>query len=209
MNNNPKVLVGCPISDYHEYCTEEFIESINNLTYDNYDVLLIDNSKEDRFYNSIKDKVKVIRSEYSPNVYERLINNRNLLRQKVLNGGYDYFFSLEQDVIPPKNVIERLLKYNKKIITGIYFLPKLKGDESKLVAVIWALHPSDPTKKVDIREDIVLGKHLLKIDVCGLGCVLIHRSVLEKIKFRYNLNEGDGVDDVFFCKDAREAGFEI
>lgn len=205
----PKILVGCPVSDYHEYCTEEFIQSIKSLSYPNYDVLLLDNSKDERFFNSIRDKVPVIRGRYCPNVYERLIYNRNILRQKVLDEGYDYFFSLEQDVIPPKNVIERLLKHNKNMITGLYFLPKRKGDEVKLVATAWVLHPTESNKKADLKEEIVMGNHLLKIDLCGLGCVLIHRNVLEKIKFRYDLKEGDGVDDVFFCKDAREAGFEI
>ena len=35
-----KVLVGCPVSDYHEYCTEQYIQAIKNLTYNNYDILL-------------------------------------------------------------------------------------------------------------------------------------------------------------------------
>ena len=99
-----KVLVGCPVSDYHEYCTEQYIQAIKNLTYNNYDILLVDNSKDDRFYNSIKDNVPVIRDKYQPNVYDRIISSRNLLRKKTLEGGYDYLFSLEQDVIPPKNV---------------------------------------------------------------------------------------------------------
>ena len=37
--------------------------------------------------------------------------------------------------------------------------------------------------------------------MCGIGCMLIHRSVLEKLEFRENL-EG-GFDDVTFCNDVR------
>ena len=70
MMANPKILLGCPISDYHDYCTEEFIGSIKNLTYNNYDILLIDNSKDDRFFNSIKDKVPVIRAGYKDSAYD-------------------------------------------------------------------------------------------------------------------------------------------
>lgn len=205
----PKVLVGCPVSDYHEYCTKEYLQAIKNLSYPNYEVLVIDNSKDDKFYNLIKDQIPTIRIDHSENVYERVINSRNLLRQKFLDGNYDFFLSLEQDVIPPQKVIERLLAHNKDIITGIYFLPKLKAGKTELVATAWVLHPEDKSKKVDLRKEIVMGKHLLKVDLCGLGCALIHRRVLEKIKFRHDLRYGDGIDDVFFCKDAREAGFEI
>ncbi len=205
----PKVLVGCPVSDYHEYCTDEFIESVKTLTYDNYDMLLVDNSEDGKFYNSIKDKVPVIRGKYFNSVHERIIYNRNLLRQKVLDERYDYFFSLEQDVIPPRKVIERLLAYKKEIITGVYFKPWDYGDHKKPVAMIWIRHPNDPSKKVTISNDIVLGKHLLKVDFCGLGCLMIHRNVLEKVKFRYDLKQGDGMDDMFFCKDASSQGLEI
>ena len=206
---NPKVLVGCPVSDYHEYCTKEYLEAIKSLTYTNYDILLVDNSKDDRFYNTIKDKVPVLRTGYHPNVYERVIRSRNALRQRALDGGYDYFLSLEQDVIPPRNVIERLLKYGKKIISGVYFIPEMKNGKARLAPMIWAEHQADPKKKLDIREDIINGKNLIKAGACGLGCVLIHRKVLEQIPFRYNTSEGDGIDDSFFSLDARNKGFEI
>ena len=43
---------------------------------------------------------------------------------------------------------------------------------------------------------------------CRLGCVLISRRVLEKVKFRYSEKYG-GWDDVWFCEDAKRKGFEI
>jgi len=206
---NAKVLVGCPVSDFHEYCTKEYVHAIKNLTYKNYDPLLVDNSQDDKFFNSIKDQVACIRSEYSDSPYERVIRCRNILREKALKEGYDYFLSLEQDVIPPSNVIEMMLRQKKDLLTGVYFLPKQKGDKVELIATMWTLHPEDKTKKVDISNDIILGKHLLKISLCGLGCILISRKVLEKIKFRHDPSIGDGIDDVFFCHDARQQGFEI
>lgn len=209
MQGQPRILAGCPVSDYHEYCTDEFIESLKTLSYTNYDILLVDNSKDDRFYNSIKNRVHVLKADYHPSVYERVIRSRNILRQKVLDGNYDYFFSLEQDVIPPRNVIERLLKYDKKIISGVYFLPEMKSGKAKLMPLIWAEHPDDPKKKTDIRDDIIAGKYLIKIHACGLGCLMIHRSVLEKIKFRYDLSQGDGIDDSFFSLDSMTEGFEM
>ncbi len=209
MDEQPKILVGCPASDRHEYCAKEFIEAIKSLSYSNYDILLVDNSKDDRFINSIKDKIPIIKGLCFPNVYDRLIHGRNLLRQKALDEGYDYFFSLEQDIIPPRDIIERLLSYKKDIITGVYFKPWDNDPEREPVPMLWVKHPSIKDKMVPVRRDIVRGNSLLKIDFCGLGCVLIHRSVLEKIKFRYDLEKCEGIDDILFCIDSREQGFNI
>ncbi len=74
---------------------------------------------------------------------------------------------------------------------------------------MWVQSKGNKNRMVLIRDDLALGNNLLEIDICGSGCLLIHRTALEKIKFRYNLEEGPGVDDVFFCKDAKEAGFKI
>ena len=46
------------------------------------------------------------------------------------------------------------------------------------------------------------------MEVCGLGCILMHKDVLKNIKFRYD-PEKEGFDDVFFCEDASKEGFEI
>ena len=53
-----------------------------------------------------------------------------------------------------------------------------------------------------------LNKGLLKIAVSGLGCILIHRSVLEKIKFRYD-KKYPSFDDIFFGLDCKENNFGI
>ena len=209
MNKLPKVLVGGLLSDYHEYCTEEFIENIKKLTYSNMDLLFIDNSKDDRFFNSIKDKIPVVKGKYFPSIYDRLIHNRNILREKALEGGYDYFFNVDQDIVLPRNAIEVLVGHNKNIITGLYFNPLKRGDEIKMSPTMWVAFSGNKERMVAVRDDVALGNHLLQITACGSGCLLIHRSVLEKIKFRYDLSKGKGVDDVFFCKDAIEAGYDI
>jgi len=96
-----RVLVGCPTSEHKEYCLKEYANLLRSLTYDNFDVLLVDNSKDDRYYNKIKSLgIPVIKDKYLEGAKNRIVHSRNILRERVLNGGYDYFFSLEQDVIP-------------------------------------------------------------------------------------------------------------
>ena len=118
----PKVLVGCPTSHHKDYCLDRYVKSVNTLSYPNYDVLIVDNSETDEYYNKIKEKgLPVLRLEkYYEHARTRLTKSRNIIREKLLEGDYEYFLSLEQDVIPPRDIIETLLKSKKKVICGVY-----------------------------------------------------------------------------------------
>ncbi len=199
----PKILVGCPTSNHKEYCFEEYLKGIKELTYKNFDILLVDNSKDDDYYNKIKDKIPVIKDKYFENARDRIIHSRNILRNKVLSEGYDYLLSLEQDVIPPKDVIERLLKDNQKIVGGLYFKT---GSFNELIPLVWLREDKNHARRANIEE--IKEDKLIEVITCGLGCILIHRSVLEKIEFRYSKDK-KAFDDVWFCEDARNNNFKI
>jgi GT2 family glycosyltransferase len=206
----PKVLVGCPTSEHKEYCLKEYAEAVKNLSYPNYDILLVDNSKDNEYYERIKSMgIKVKRTKYTKKARDRIIEGRNLLRKKVLDEGYDYFLSLEQDVIPPNDVIERLLRYNKQVTAGVYFLVNPFKDEHRIRSSIWANY--NPKTKMMYRvknEYILQNPKLMEVSASGLGCILIHRDVLNKIRFRYD-KETEGFDDVFFAKDLRKNRIKI
>jgi len=207
---NPKVLVGCPTADSHEYCLKEYAKAVNNLSYDNYDILLVDNSEGDKYFNKIKSLgLNVIKDNIKGSIRDKIIHSRNILREKVLNEGYDYFLSLEQDVIPPKDVIERLIKHKKEYVSGVYFAHQKYENGTKLRPLLWAGH--DPKTKIFyyLNDKFVMeSSHLAEIDASGLGCVLIHRNILENIKFRY-IKEFPTHDDMWFCKDLRESGAKL
>jgi len=195
-----KVLVGCPTSYHKEYCFEEYCKGLKALTYKNHDVLLVENSENNEYFNKIKQSLPVIKGPFYESALDRIIASRNILREKVVEGDYDYFLSLEQDVIPPKDIIERLLKHNKKVTTGIYFVHNVLNRNLKLIPLAYKEIPSkNPLPDMRPLNDIELASNsLMKIVSCGLGCVLIHRDILKKIKFRY---ENKVFDDRFFCID--------
>ncbi len=203
----PKVLVGCPTSDLKGYALERYAEGVKALDYPNFDVLIVDNSKTKDYLEKVKSfGLPVVKGPYNDSARQRIIDSRNILRQKVLDGDYEYFFSLEQDVVPSKDVIQRLLSHDKKIVTGVYFSYQTNNDVTLLVPLLWKKVKGEEVKFMLEKE--VLEPKLMEVGACGLGCILIHRSVLEKVKFRYN--KGDkGFDDMWFCKDASDAGFKI
>jgi hypothetical protein len=214
----PKILIGCPTASLYEYCIDQYLDGIKAKTYRNFNVFLVDNSENDDYSKLLRKKgIGVIRCNDGKTTKEKVINSRNLIRQKVLDEGYEYFLSLEQDVIPLPNFIEKLLNHDKKIITGIYYRPvkvnytKKDGEivksEDVLIPVLYKFTDQKDKMKKYMAEEVEVSQ-LLRVRAAGLGCMLIHRSVLEKIKFRVP-ETSKGWDDVWFCKDAIEAGFEI
>jgi len=202
----PKILVGCPTSFHKEYCLKEYAQAIKSLIYSNYDILLIDNSKDNSYFNKIKSfDLPVIKGPYFEGALDRIIESRNILREYALKNNYDYFLSLEQDVIPPKDIIEQLLKPKKRAISAVYFNYFTKNNETRILPVIWSKMDN---KLKCVLKPSELNKGLLRIAISGLGCILIHKTVLNKLKFRYEKNE-EAFDDIYFALDCKKNNIPI
>ena len=203
---NPKVLVGCPTWEGKKYCLKEYAEALKKLDYDNFDVLIVDNSEKDFYLEELKKAgLNAVKSAWLPKARDRIIASRNLIKEYALKNGYDYFFSLEQDVIVQPDTLKKLLSQNKKIISGIVMNNLPVGNTVKMMPMIYVSHKLDATGLDYISEEELKKSQLIEVKACALGCVLIHKDVLAKIKFRYT----GGFDDMMFCKDAIDAGFKI
>jgi len=127
MGNIPKVLIGAPTAAPYAYCLADYVKAVKTLSYKNCKTVLVDNSEKEA-YDKVIEKQGIHAIKYPKFIAdsrERLASSRNILRDMVLQEEYDYFLSLEQDVIPPKDVIERLLAHKKDVVTGIYYKPMI------------------------------------------------------------------------------------
>jgi GT2 family glycosyltransferase len=210
----PKILVGCPTYDGKSYCLDKYIKAVTELSYPNYDILLVDNSKTDDYFNKIKDSnIPVIKDQPEEKPHDAIVKSRNIIKKHFLEKNYDYFLSLEQDVIPDKDIIEKLLVHNKKVISGVYHTIYRFHGIPKLRPLIWADVPNQPDKMRFMNPECLKAKDsqepvLKKIKMCGLGCLLIHRSILEKIDFRVP-KDYSTYDDFAFCNDVRDLKEDI
>ena len=206
----PRILVGCPTSFHKEYCLKKYADAVKGLTYKNHDVLLIDNSPEDDYFKKIKEAgLPVIKGPYFESARDRIIASRNILRKKVIDESYDYLFSLEQDVLPQKDILEKLISHNRRVITAVYFANNMIPGEtlSKLIPLVYILEDEKTLSMRPLNEDELWKDQGLKQVVsAGLGCVLIHRDVLKEVKFRYALNT---FDDRWFFKDLYDKNIKI
>jgi hypothetical protein len=221
----PRILVGCPTCDLKEGSLEQYLQGIDSLTYPAFDVAIEDNSKTITYSQRIMafgrdwekrhpgQTFRVIQSGYtSAHARERVVNGRNKIREIALKERYDYFFSLEQDVVPPPAIIENLLNTQKDIVSGVYYTKKFTPTEKKYAFMAGiAAGPVQETEKgkgfamKPIGIDFLFPTRVAEVMYTGLGCMLIAREALEKTPFRYE-PEHSAWDDVFFCIDSRIRG---
>lgn len=231
MNQNPKVLVASPLYDGMNYCIKEFLNSIKSLAYNNYDVLLVDNSKTDDFFNELKKErgIKVIKdnTKEKENI-QRLVSSRNKILQYALDNNHEFVLMMDSDVLPPPNIIEELLNCKKDIVGGLYFNYFQSSGITKLLPVAWAFITPEEFEeiknKVDLAPSIkshldlrrhltqeeIKTKELLKVRYPSAGCVLLSKKVFEKVKYGIlempqNLKTSD---EIYFFDKAHELGFE-
>ena len=215
----PKVLIGCPTHNRYAYCVDRYLESVKSLRYSNYDLLLVDNSPDDSFEKELKAKgVNVIRIKYCEPARERIVRARNVLLDKAIEGNYDYFFSLEQDVFVNPGSLKRLIAHKLPIVSGYYsnirhIVAKQKstGKIGKLkveLPLIWILQ-NEEKRLMRRAEPIELkGKGLFKVGAFGVGCLLIAKELFSKIRFRYE-EERKAYDDMHLCDDLYDLGYDL
>lgn len=203
-----RVLVGCPTNALKEYCLQEYVEVLKKLSHRPLDALLVDNSPDMRYMQKLLDLgIPTIKGPSEGSAMERIVASRNLLREKAIEMKYDWLLMLEQDVIPPADVIEKLLEHKKSVVTAVYFSrhPKVGKD---LIPMVFKPVPTDrdgfPDMRVLNHDEIFMGPRLQQVISAGLGCVLIHRSVFEKIPFR--TESDDSFDDYWFFSDLYKLG---
>ncbi len=123
----PRVCVSCPTSDRHKHLLNEWIKSLDDLTYP-VDVCLVDTSQNEDYFKLLKTKkvqgkkIKVLRHKWNQDKkhpLQMLANAREKIRRYFLENKYDYLFFLDSDIFIPKNSVQLLLSHNKDNV-GFY-----------------------------------------------------------------------------------------
>jgi hypothetical protein len=205
-----KVLVGTPHNEIKNYCFDDFIANVTNLTFKNYDILIADNSKtRHNFKNIMKSGVNSIHVRPKQKANQRFIaESHEELRMAALRGNYDFLLHLESDIFPPKDIIERLLIHQLPVVSATYFIDEGLNSHLMLQEI------EDKGDWIRESRNVVNGHDILIMDgglhkayACGLGATLIHKDVLNRIKFRWE--EGAPVHpDTFFAADLNALGYE-
>lgn len=113
-----KVLLGTPIHQCKDYSMERWLKSLSKFEFP-FDLLMVDNSPNPEYLKKVHNycqetgisSYELLHIDISQDMVldERLARSREIIRQKVLTGGYDVWFSLECDIIVPSDALSKLI----------------------------------------------------------------------------------------------------
>jgi len=212
MNSYPRVLVGTVTHDGQGYAFDRFITALKNIDYPNYDIIVVDTSETDDYYEKLKqiEGIRVEKGIWTILYSARLSNALNMLRKHIVYGGdyYDYLFSIDSDVIVPPDILTKLVKHSKQLAGA----PVPIGFHKTGIPCVLRSTMMQREKTGGMRLDYMtweeLGDKPTKVLATGLGCLLIHREVLKNVQFK-NIVVLRWAPDVAFLIECVAKGFEF
>ena len=132
----------------------------------------------------------------------RIPTVRNTAVAIAMQGNADYLFFMDDDMLVPPDIIEKLLSMDVPIACPIFFR---SSDGNDALAYYIDPESGEPDNMTDYPVDQVFEAH----GGCGTGVMLIRRDVLESLEsphFYYPRDTRYGMD-LLFCRRAREKGF--
>lgn len=194
-----RVLVGTLFSDVKDYAIRDYFKNVCKFSHPNFDFCAVDNSKDKKYHKKIfnyfsehkkNSNIGKLTVLHAPRVHPQsevfMAFSANELRKHFLKHNYDWLLYLECDIFPPIDILERLLCFNKPIISGLYFTgegktsyPMIDGKSFYLDGM--RINPMGYLQGFYDIKDWLTPRPVIN---SGLGCSLIYKDVIERIPFR-------------------------
>lgn len=147
--------------------------------------------------------------DFRPYVSNQIDTIRNEIVKETLRDNYNYLFSIDSDIVLPTDALKKMLEADKDMITGLYIQ---RIEDTHTVEVY---RSTNGDGRAHIPYELLKGKGIVEVAGCGFGCVLVKRKVMEGLKYPYFVYRSaldhahTYSEDVYFCKQATDAGFTI
>lgn len=131
------------------------------------------------------------------------------IAQKAMEGDYHYVMMIDSDTIVPRDALQIMLSEPADVILGC--CPRKNTKESKTALYALSENPSGFKKALTYGQ---LGKSRIELRGGGFACALVRVDVFRRMRmpyFNYVVYEnGEALsEDLYFCLEARRAGFHI
>lgn len=133
------------------------------------------------------------------NVQKAIVSeSRNQLVCDAFERGADWLLWLDSDMVAPAATIGRLLVHGLPMV-GCQYIRRVPP------------HTPTGTRLAGAKVD---ARGMVEMESLGFGCMLVNRKVFEVLPppwFQIGYRDDGGVigEDVFFCRRAREKGFQV
>lgn len=228
-----RILAAAPAYQKMDYCFLDFIKHLKEIDYDNFDILIVDNSKTKGFLRKI-NKIPNIKVVYDDTKEEknmlRLISSRNKIIDYAIRKKYDYLLMMDSDVMATPNLLRQLLSHKKDVVSGLYFNIFRVDEKNQVRPVCYKEIEEDIYQEMKRKkmiphfiksregfrrnitnEEIQAGK-LLEVLYPSAGCLLLSKKAFSS-GARYGLfQDTHGLhtsDDIYFFKELRKKEFQL
>lgn len=134
---------------------------------------------------------------------------RETLADHALNAGMDYMLFIDDDMITPMDMFEKLYNRHVDIVAPLAFTRNAPH-----YAVIYNCESGwDPVAKSDYMINHYVRNYpeneLVRCDAVGFGAALIKMDVIRNMKPPYFMSTCGTGEDVLFCYNARKTGAKV
>ena len=180
-----------------------FIINSTDATYDIVKEFL--DTHQDEYRKTILWKKKVLKGKQDDQTrfrrdYALFSIVRNTYLKRILREEWDYFYSIDSDVLVPSDSLTRLLSHDKDVISALIHNGVFQGsDYYNVYKLVDGVYRTFQTKYLDQQTQPI------RVDVTG-ACYLIKREVLDAgVRYSYFYQGEDGG----FCESATQKGFTL
>ena len=200
--------MSAPIYEHKYYCIQDYIRNLRYLSYPNFDVLLVDNSKDPTAVQTVIDMnpdIEIVYTGFHETTRASQGISYQYIRKRFLEGDYEYLMIIESDLFPFAEIIEELMANDKDICGAVYMIGGKDGTGSLPCVTTGKFMFSMGDFREGFMDFTEINGELKQIQGgCGLGCTIIKRKVLEDLDFRWDRCH----TDTYFHRDAHRIGYE-
>ena len=133
--------------------------------------------------------------EYELRGHSLVYEAREQATKHFLESDCDYLLFLDSDMVPPADMLIKLIQHDKPIVSALAFR-RVPNYEPCIF-------------KNDMEFYLDYPKGLIEVAGVGMACTLIKREVFEHMPRHWFMPEEGLGEDLSFCKNALKAGFNI
>lgn len=207
-----KILIGCPVRN-RAWILPHYLRAMQSLDYprEKLQYCFVLNNSTDCSQEIIEEFARnnntdiIIFDQEKPRGVERgyysfthLASLRNTLLNQFLETGADYLFSVDSDILVPADSLSRLIAHNCDIVSMLVCNGHQIGDPDVYNVL----------RQVDDRYEYIrdFPRHgVFPVDCTGAAYLIKRRVITRGVRY---CTDGGG-EDIGFCQQAREMGFQL